>query len=186
MKISRQTRRFTAARPARIFAALTVSLSLMSVLLTPARGSNVLGHTAGGNSTVVFNQDTLTDRIHDAFHFVIDRSIEPTDITADLWHDPDAVKEVNINDADYGETSWYGKWTCIEWASPTVCDKGRVKINLYYGPYSDTEARSLVCEEVGHAVGLAHRPSTAPSRMSQQWHETKLDDHDKNHLNALY
>lgn len=48
------------------------------------------------------------------------------------------------------------------------------------------EARSLVCEEVGHAVGLAHNIGDPDTCMSQDWNLTKLDSHDKGILNGRY
>jgi len=57
-------------------------------------------------------------------------------------------------------------------------------------PYSTTEARSLLCEEMGHSVGLDHRflpPNDPdPGCMSQDWTETNFTSHDVNHLNTWY
>lgn len=43
-----------------------------------------------------------------------------------------------------------------------------------------------MCEEVGHAMSLAHRDSSPPTCMSQQWHELHLDGHYRGHLGEFY
>ena len=163
----------------------TVGAAVAAILLstTMVQAGNVLGHRAGGNNIVTFNQSALTDNIHNAAHFVDDNSIEPTDISTTLFHS-DPGKEVQIYDWNYGDTGWYGRWFCQSWGAGNVCLDGRVQINLFWA-YNQQQARSLVCEEVGHAVGLAHSGEDG-SCMSQQWDETLLSPHDKAHLNAIY
>lgn len=49
------------------------------------------------------------------------------------------------------EGQWFAEW------GKTVCTLGHVHIDLFEPPggaYDATEASSLMCEEVGHAVGL--------------------------------
>lgn len=72
------------------------------------------------------------------------------------------------------------------WGSQTVCTQGRVRLNQYQAPYTNTEAKSLACEELGHSVGLAHSGEVNTSCMSQQWDQTQLSTHDRAHLNAIY
>lgn len=161
--------------------------ALGALVFAPAvLATNDLGHKAGSGSVVSFNLAVLTATIHDAWHFNNTNSIDPTDISPTHYHDTSG-KLVRVSDAPYGDTGWYGRWYCNLWDSNRIyCYDGRVQINNTYGPYTNTEAESLVCEEVGHSVGLAHRSSTASSCMSQQFDETLLDSHDKGILNNKY
>ena len=118
-----------------------------------------------------------------------------TDITTTIYTttSPDTdiyyPKEVNVFDFDYGDTGWFGRWYCNTWGAGNVCNVGTVNINLFPKPplpLNDIEARSIVCEEVGHSVGLAHS-GAADSCMSQDWNDTLLNAHDKGEiLNGRY
>jgi hypothetical protein len=156
---------------------------ILAALPAVASAGNDLGHKAGSNATVTFNHSLLETNAHNAAHYNDENSIEPTDISTTLYHET-AGMEVNIYDYAYGNTGWYGRWYCRAW-SGSVCLEGVVQINLSYGPYTVTEMRSLMCEEVGHSVGLAHSGETA-SCMSQRWDRTLLTSHDKGILNARY
>ena len=163
-------------------AALVVAVAL-ALLPASAIASNVLGHKAGSNYVVTFNEWYLNDHTEAAFHYNDTNSIEPTNIASAIYHNTGGL-EVNVHDAYYGNTGWYGEWRCRAW-SGSVCTDGLVRINLSYGPYTTTEKRSLVCEEIGHAVGLDHSSESA-SCMSQRWDRTLLTSHDKTHLNNRY
>ena len=95
--------------------------------------------------------------------------------------------EINVYDATYSAT-WAGRWICDS-ADWNVCLVSRVQINLGEGPYTDTEAKSLVCEEMGHGVGLDHREANYSSCMKRPicWACTFLGvPYDTDHLNAIY
>lgn len=57
-------------------------------------------------------------------------------------------------------------------------------MNLAYG-YTDPQAESLMCEEIGHSVGLNHR-SESGSCMDFGLGGTHIDTHDHDHLDSLY
>lgn len=165
------------------------ALVIMFALVSTVQATNVLGHRAGANGDVTFNKSLLTANIDSAFTFNDYYSIEPTDISTQIFlNAPANSKEVNVYDYAYGDTGWYGNWSCLTWGSGNVCLIGRVQINLTYGPYSTTDAESLVCEEVGHSVGLAHNFGSTglTSCMSQAWAQTLLNTHDKTHINNIY
>lgn len=165
---------------------LAAAVLALAVAL-PATATNVLGHRAGWDSTVKFNKVSLTAQVNAQFNNLISDSISPTDITPMISIDqPWADWEVNVFDANYGDTGWVGAWTCVVWGGMTTCTQGRVYINLTYGPYTNGEVKSIICEEVGHSVGLAHSGEVNASCMSQQPSQTKLSTHDKAHLNAIY
>lgn len=70
----------------------------------------------------------------------------------------------------------------------TVCVLAHVHIDTATAPggsYSDREAQSLMCEEVGHSISLAHS-SQSGSCMSQQWDQQNYTNHDKDMVNSVY
>lgn len=162
--------------------AMVASLVLALAIAPVSYAGNVLGHRAGTNSTVTFDQVSLTSTIHSAFDFNDINNIEPTQISTTLYHGSGG-KEVNVFDANYGDTGWAGRYLCVQ-GDGNTCEEGWVQINLYWS-YTTTQARSLVCEEVGHSVGLAHSSQTS-SCMSQQWDRTFLSSHDMGELNNIY
>lgn len=160
-----------------------------------ASGANNNGIKAGANSTVTFLKYYLTATVSAAFDFNDLNNIEFSDITTTIYtttnEDTDIhyPKEVNVYDFDYGDTGWYGRYYCNTWGAGNICSVGIVNINLFLQPplpLNNIEARSLMCEEVGHAVGLAHEPVATDTCMSQDWFDTLLNDHDLGILNARY
>lgn len=150
---------------------------------------------AGANSTVTFRHLNLASTFHDAAHDTDTTDVEPTDVYTLIYHD--GTREVTINDYDYNNPYGYGWYECHdEYLSGglLICLDSHVHIDTYlYGntqnppgtSYSTTEARSLMCEEVGHAIGLAHS-SEANSCMSQDWGETDWTVHDDGVVNSIY
>lgn len=133
---------------------------------------------------------------HPAFHNNDRHDIEPTDISTILYHGC-ATVDVRINGYAYGFGSnsyGYGWYECHAFYAPQGCDKGHIHINVSWGfipeDYSDT--LSLVCQEVGHSVGLGHRRrENNTSCMSLVYYRYDLnafhlDGHDIWHLNDRY
>jgi hypothetical protein len=140
----------------------------------------------GADSNIRLDQCNLSNKFHNAFHDNDTHDIEATDIGTDLYHSCDTI-DIYVNDYDYGDNRRAGWWECHRWyMNVATCDQGHVHINTYYDTYTQNQALSLMCEEIGHAFGLEHRDSSAPSCMSQQWDELHLDSHDRGHLNANY
>ena len=150
-----------------------------------AFASNWLGHTAGDDSTVTFRLvDHLETEIHDAVHWNDFYNVEETDVSTTLAHTSN-FREVIIRNSDYGATQWNGSYSCLD-LDGTVCEEGEVKINLYFGPYDDTESRHLVCHEVGHALGLAHQFDPDSCMKQGAWDATEYQLHDDLKVNANY
>ena len=163
-------------------------LACLTILVVagPVTASNLLGHRAGWDSTVKVNKVALSAQFNTQVNNVLSESVNPTDITLQIAIDQAAANwEVNIYDANYGDTGWAGHWNCQVWGSMTVCTQGRVRLNQVVS-YTNQEAKSLACEEIGHSLGLAHSNEVNASCMSQQWNQTKLSTHDRNHLNSIY
>lgn len=181
--------------PREMHGAVVVALLFTFAVVGVANGGNDLGHKAGGNSTVTFLKYKLTSVVSSAFDYNDTNNIEFSDITTTIYTTTNAdndiyyPKEVNVYDFDYGDVGWFGRWDCNTWGAGNSCSVGIVNINLYPMPplpLNNTEARSLVCEEVGHAVGLAHDFAATNTCMSQDWNDTLLNGHDVGILNGRY
>lgn len=162
---------------------------LIGVSAGTAQAGNANGYRAGGNSDVSFDQVNLTTIFHNAFHSANATDVAPTDISTTLTHNAFSG-EVSVMDASYQSIA-FGWYECHDGdliAGTYYCWQGHVHIDLYDPPggsYSDLEARSLMCEEVGHSVGLAHSGEDA-SCMSQQWDRDNFSGHDDGVLNGIY
>lgn len=157
----------------------------------PALAINGGTWRSGANSTITFDQVALTTRFHTAFHDV-DVQVESSDITTSLFHDSATTYEVEVFDFDYNSPIWHGIWECHAWSGQVngrdVCTQGHVHIDLIGPPggsFDDVEAQSLMCEEVGHAVSLAHSQE-AGSCMSQNWALQNYTGHDIAWMNVVY
>lgn len=151
-----------------------------------------------GDSNVNFHQCNLDldGNTHEAFHNNNDHDIAPTAIRPYLYHGCDTV-DVRINGYAYGfgEGSYgYGWYECHDFYSAEGCDKGHVHINTSYSfiPENYGDTLTVVCQEVGHSVGLGHRArSNETSCMSLVLDRSDLtarhlDAHDWDHINAHY
>lgn len=166
---------------------------LLELSAGAAIAGNANGYRAGLDSTVSFNHSSLTTIFHDAAHTTDSTDIEPTDITTSLFHDT-AGKEISIYDFTY-ESQYYGWYEChaSEWKNQkTICYNGHVHIDLFDPPggsYSVTEANALMCQEVGHSVGLAHSVqwgSCMYDPLPTRWFETDFSTHDDGVVNGIY
>lgn len=162
---------------------LAIGLAVVGVVPSVASATNVTGLTTGTNSTITFHQYYLDTQFHNAFHHTDSNDIEPTDITTSLWgHSGGTRREVNVYDY-VSASSNYGWATCVS-LSGSTCSEWTVVMNQAYS-YTDRMAESLMCEEIGHSVGLDHR-FVDGTCMSQQFDEYHIDTHDHNHLDSLY
>ncbi len=182
-----------------MFGGLTVlAVSLISIVVFgvgAAIAANVNGYRAGPNSTVDFGQVNLTIGFHDALHYVDENAVEPTHIQTILHHH--GGTEVEVFDADYGSSAygWYECHSSYVSGGKVVCTQSHVHINLSASPpggtWSDVERGSLMCEEIGHALGLAH-DYTANGQFScmgrpVNWNIRDFNaEHDDLILNGMY
>ncbi|GMQ97861.1 MAG: hypothetical protein BMS9Abin17_0364 [Acidimicrobiia bacterium] len=148
---------------------------------------------AGANSTVTFKHLNLASTMHDAAHNTDTTDVEPTDVYTLIYHT--GTREVTINDYSYNSSAygWYECHSSYLSGGVLICTNSHVHIDLYLvgapnppgSSYSTTEARSLMCEEVGHAIGLAHS-SEGSSCMSGAWDDTDWTSHDDGVVNGIY
>ena len=160
----------------------------------PASASNDIG-TYVPDNTPLYRGDWLTSVVQNAVGWVIPNQLNPTDLNAS-YTPTGGTGDVWVYDANfYASSLVYGGWKCLDPVGTYnlgSCTNGRVRIDTSNDvtPYSTTEARSLLCEEMGHSVGLGHRflaPNDPdPGCMSQDWTETNYTSHDVNHLNTWY
>jgi hypothetical protein len=173
---------------------LLVAIAILGLNATAVAVAGNLSSWRANNDygAVGFNQCALTTKMHDVFHDNDAHDIAPTDIDSPLYHDgcKDGLDvdeyDVRVNDYNYGDNGKLGWAECHYLNTSEVCEAAHAHINLYYDNYTYGEARSLMCEEIGHTVGLGHRASTDWTCMSQQWNQEHLDGHDIQHLNDLY
>lgn len=161
-----------------------LSVVITTILSLAALGANLNGWRTGTNSTISFGQCNLTNLFHTAFHDV-DLQVESTDVSTTLIHACDEG-ETRVFDFEY-DSSFFGRWECHQFAGD-ICVMGHVHIDLVDPPggsYSDIEAQSLMCEEIGHSVSLGHSTEDG-SCMSQQWDEQNFSPHDKGVINSIY
>lgn len=154
------------------------------------------GSYKAGDSNVYFHQCKLSPNTHQAFHSNDQHDIEPTDIDTYLYHGCTNV-DVRINDGPYGfgdKSYGYGRYECHAKYHPQGCDKGHVHINTswYFIPENYSDTLSLMCQEIGHSVGLGHRRrenNTSCMSLVEQRYDLNachLDSHDIWHLNDRY
>ena len=142
-----------------------------------------------GDSNVVFDQCALQTNTHNAFHANDSHDIEPTQITTTLYHRGCDTDDVRINDYAYGTSRPTGWYECHAFHSSQNCNRGHAHINTSYSniPENYNRTLTLVCEEIGHSVGLAHRKSGEPaSCMGADLSWLHLSGHDQTVINNHY
>lgn len=140
-----------------------------------------------GTPSLIY-RNALEPAWHDTVEWVRQNDWNPTDLTTLYEYITDAY--VNVVDNNYGPTGWVGAENCGTGPNNSgVCARSDVMINLYAayipgGTWSLTERRSLMCEEMGHSLGMNH--NTYNGCMSQDWADTFYSSHDVSHINAWY
>lgn len=182
-------------RPNRFELWLLIVAALAGTLVGRTAGANNFNQTdqsfkAGTNNVVFFNECNLGATIHQVFHANNDHDIAPTDINPDLVHTC-IETEVRINDAEFGLSEFRGFYHCHQFfPNPQTCSISHVHINRSYSDIREDYGRteSVVCEEIGHSVGLGHlsQNSSLDSCMVLTRDLRHLSAHDKNHLNDNY
>lgn len=164
-----------------------VSVLTIGLVGSVAFAGNWTGVNAG-DEQVRFHQCELdlTGNTHESFHNNNDHDIEPTNINTWLYHGCDIV-DVRIVGEAYGTDRPTGWYHCHIYRSSTSCDRGEVHVNTSYSNIPENYYRTLtlVCEEVGHSVGLDHR-GDQDSCMSANLSAYHLDAHDKTVINNRY
>lgn len=164
---------------------LVALASVLAVLFAPgpAFASNWLYDL--GSRDVNFQMCELTNNTHDAFRNNGDHDIGPTAIVRHEVYGCYAY-DVFINDFDYGTDDPRGFWHCHEGQDANSCEWGHAHINTSWGaiPEDYGETLEVVCEEIGHGVGLWHQ-GTTDSCMSTS-DARHLDEHDKYMINIHY
>lgn len=166
-----------------IFCILAMVLSVAGY----AVAGNWLGYNAGDDN-VYFHQCELdlNGNTHKAFHNNNDHDINSTDIETYQYHGCSIV-DVRIVGEAYGTNRPTGWYHCHAFRNSNSCDKGEAHINTSYPNIPEQYPRTLtlVCEEIGHSVGLDHRgdPDSCMSANLQAYH---LDAHDRAVINNHY
>jgi hypothetical protein len=172
---------------------MLVAGGAMAVAATAAASNfgpinNQIYFANGSKHKFNFN-NLLSDSWRGASNWVRKNEIGPTHMTTAVV-DSHSAADVVPYDADYGDSGWCGMADCTIEKTNRVCQHFHVKYNTANGigcpnDYTETQRRSLACEEIGHTVGLQHRHVNAGC-MSQAWDRTHFTPHDKRHINRRY
>lgn len=158
------------------------------VVPMPTSGSNALGHRHGyaPSQTVCFNHVSLTSYMHDASVWTETYRLNPTDVNTCHYDNSQTSGNVNVYDANYGDTTWAGRWYCTTYYA-YMCLTSTIQYNLYHitDPSEYLYHRNMTCHESGHAVGLAHT-TDASSCMKSPPSTRYYTDHDKAIINSKY
>lgn len=107
-------------------------------------------------------------------------------------------RDVNVIQGSYGDVVYWAFAACADGATYGGIDPGRwcrpqvVAYNMTHPTSWWTNVSSKIgvaCHELGHTLGLRHRPDTDSTCMvdpPNDSDETQLDAHDFNHLNTQY
>lgn len=133
-----------------------------------------------------FDLCNLTTTVHDKWHDNDMHDITPTDIVSSNVHTCTVV-DVGVFDASYAQ-SGPGFYECHNFNSDlTVCQVGHVHMDTD-DPQIPEDAgftHTVVCQEVGHSVGLDH-PTNPPDPTCMIGSSQHLSMHDTNLLNSNY
>lgn len=173
-----------------IHAILAVSLVVVLTVAPglPAGAHDTTQRMPDGTPAYLY-RNYLTTAWSDTVEWVRQNNWNPTDLTT-LYASYVSSTYVNIVDNDYGATGWVGAETCGTGPNNSgVCQRSDVMINQYPayipgGSWSLTERRSLMCEEMGHSLGMNH--NSYNGCMSQDWADSFYSSHDIGHINSWY
>jgi hypothetical protein len=141
----------------RRIAGLTIPTVVFLLVSTTALANNWDKRT-GLDAWIRYELCDLNVGQHDAWHDNNTHDIVPTELSVDHFHECTTV-EVRVNDTSYGSNQGPGWWECHD-GSSTVCYSGHIHINTdKVNGYSSALKLALMCQEVGHSVGLAHADS---------------------------
>lgn len=154
---------------------------------SPVAATNINPLRLAGDKLVEVSSWLGVANIHDALHDTLTNNVQPTDLV--YVHTHTQVREVQAHDEAYGDNGWFG-YAQAQNCSGALCTRFLILINTTahpdYIPYTALEAQSLMCEEMGHVFGLAHKPGDLDSCMSQSWSLRRWDTHDRNLINGWY
>lgn len=145
-----------------------------------------MGFTASANQSVEFDLCNLLTTTHDQYHANDSHDIDPTDITSSSIHSCTVV-DVGVYDASYAQ-SGPGFYECHSFnPSFTVCQVGHVHMDTDDPGIPENAGFTLkvMCQEVGHSVGLDH-PTSPPNPTCMDGSSQHLSTHDHNLIDSNY
>lgn len=142
-----------------LFAALALALPASAIL----NGYWAYDTFEGSLNTISFQRCSLTSDTLTAAQWSDTNNLEALDMSTAIYTcgaDP-LEREINIFDADYGDVSWAGLWTCnlpVSHMGVIACEAATIQISTRSVNASSPldYDRAVLCHEHGHAVGLAH------------------------------
>jgi hypothetical protein len=168
--------------------AITLGIALVGVATTA--GADYFGDYFADNSNHTFFIAGMGPAWTTSVRAAMTQLANDTDMTRDeVSSHTDAVDVVFAN-GDYGDTTWCGRYSCIDWRSPK-CFHSHININTRNNngcptDYSAFQKKYVLCHEIGHSIGFNHEPSDRGTCMAEDWQWAVLSTHDKNHVNNHY
>lgn len=165
--------------------ALTVTATGIAANWDGPNDGNQGWAVAGGNP-VDFTECDLTASVETLYHQNFDHDIAPTDISGSTVHSCSTI-DVGTGDNNF-PTSAFGFAECHAFVAPSTCNIAHAHINLSHPliPEDFSETLTTICQEVGHAIGLRHRVSSAESCMWSGATSPHFDSHDHNVIDSHY
>ncbi len=178
-------------------------LVFVAMLLTPMASATNFGPNSdyeGGSCCRYAN-----NFYHELFYYdVVESTANAADAVRNNILDPTVINtnrtyahddsDVSIIDAYY-DADWAGLYSCpdVSNSNDSICHHAHVQIDLSNtegGNYDWAEKKHLMCQELGHSLGLTHDPPDNGRTTCMQNPVTlgfdHLHDHDKNHLSNRY
>lgn len=164
---------------------LAVMVCLLVALPSQAYALNFGAYYADDRAHSVKYEDLL-QLIKDGIYDSRTINYDPTVLNTSYESNHDLADVANY-DGNYTAETWYGITSCVTTLPASKCDHWHIQYNLKYIDTAN-EAFHTACHELGHSVGLKHRPpgETANLGCMDQPSDNYLGTHNYNHINGWY
>lgn len=112
-----------------------------------------------------------------------------TDVTLAQVSAAGSTDHMNIYSGYYGSTGWLGIAEIRGYSGCTITN-GRVRMNMSYlenGSYTRTNKKHVMCQEIGHLLGLNHNRNSTTTCMNDSILTAPYpNSHDQTLVNGMY
>ncbi len=190
--------------PGRVAVSLCAAFIALIAHSPPASGDNwagasgIYGLCSDGinrtdSATMSFHYQDLSAHMTSRVNWVRTERIHPTDLHTSIHAAATSSTDVIVLDQyydDYCGLNWdrgvWGLYNCRSIRSDRSCEQAHVRFNnTFTTGFTANQRNSLVCHEVGHAIGLIHREATGCIRVGNLSH-SGYSTHDRAHINNAF